>query len=210
MQVTEAMIRTALRQPLPGQDAHDRLMPFKRPTPQAAKAQGRSPKIGAVMMLVYPDAGELHTVLMRRPTYPGVHSGQISFPGGKQEPEDPDHQFTALRETEEEVGVAPSQVEVLGKWTSLYIPPSNFIMHPYLGWTPEKPTWVPDPREVDAVLETPLSLLLDPVTLEKRKVPTGVAGTRIEVAGFALESDFVWGATAMVLMEFRTVLESLR
>ena len=139
-----------------------------------------------------------------------MHSGQISFPGGKQEPEDLDHQFTALRETQEEVGVAPSQVEVLGKWTSLYIPPSNFIMHPYLGWTPEKPTWAPDPREVDAVLEIPLSHLLDPNTLEKRVVPTGVSGTHIEVGGFALESDFIWGATAMVLMEFRTVLESLR
>ena len=83
-------------------------------------------------------------------------------------------------------------------------------MHPYLGWTPEKPSWAPDPREVDAVLETPLSHLLDPNTLEKRVVPTGVGGTRIEVGGFALESDFIWGATAMVLMEFRTVLESLR
>jgi 8-oxo-dGTP pyrophosphatase MutT (NUDIX family) len=203
MKPEKATIQQLFTQPLPGVDAHDLLMPFKRPTPKQALSSGKTPKVGAVLMLVYPQNARLHTVLMERPSYPGVHSGQISFPGGKVEADDADHTATALRETWEEVGVAPETVEVVGKWTSLYIPPSNFIMHPFLGWTAHKPDWQLDPREVASVIETPLTQLIAPETLQERTIPSGVGNTNIRVKGFALGEHFVWGATAMVIMEFR-------
>ena len=79
-----------------------------------------------------PKAGLIHLPLMVRNSYPGVHSGQVSFPGGKLEPEDPDLEYTALRESEEEIGVDRRHVEVIGTLSRIYIPPSNFEVRPYL------------------------------------------------------------------------------
>lgn len=92
-----------------------------------------NPRIAAVMMLFYPKNNETHLVLIVRNAYNGVHSSQIAFPGGKYETTDADYEETALRETHEEVGVPPEKIEIVKHFTPMYIPPSNFLVHPFLG-----------------------------------------------------------------------------
>ena len=136
------------------------------------------------------------------------HSGQISFPGGKHEASDPNYEFTALRETEEEFGVSADQIEILGKLTNLPVPASNFLIHPYVGYCKTMPNFTPDASEVAAILQTSISHLLDPATL-KIKDWSNPSGWSIKnVPYFDVKDNVVWGATAMVLSEFLEIVTS--
>jgi 8-oxo-dGTP pyrophosphatase MutT (NUDIX family) len=137
--------------------------------------------------------------LILRPTYPGVHSGQIGLPGGGQEPVDRDLIDTALRETYEEVGVHKSQYTVLGQLTPLYVSASNYIVQPSVAWIDYRPEFHIDPYEVAELIEAPLRTLLDPAT--RRVEPWTLRGRAVEVPYFAVGEHFVWGATAMMLSE---------
>lgn len=124
------------------------------------------------------------------------------------EAEDLDLMATALRETEEEIGLCPTQVEVLGALSEIYIPPSNFLVQPFVGLTPSRPNFIPDPREVAGVLEVPVADLLLEGAIRKRSI-TLRTGVRLNVACFELGGKVVWGATAMMLAEFKAVLAEL-
>ena len=163
-----------------------------------------------VLLLLYPHAingraPELFLTLTRRREYPGVHSGQISFPGGRRE-EGETLQTTALRETAEEVGVLPESVRVIGQLSALYTPPSNFCIYPFVAFGRSRPTFRPDPREVAELIEAPLSLLLDPAIRKEETWHFENYGNR-QVPFFELYGHKVWGATAMILSEFLTLLE---
>jgi 8-oxo-dGTP pyrophosphatase MutT (NUDIX family) len=108
---------------LPGEQAQYKMAPLGRPPKELAVYFAKKVKQSAVLILLYPDDGEIKTVLMERNSYNGVHSKQISFPGGKTEPEDSSFAVTALREFEEEVGVARSEITIVGELTELFIPP---------------------------------------------------------------------------------------
>ena len=120
------VLREGLSSSLPGMDAQYKLVPPGRARPDLAEIKHtRNPRLAGVLALFYPIDQIPHVVLMKRNTYPGVHSGQISFPGGQHEEFDHDMVATALREAEEEVGVERESVEVLGSLTEVYIPPSH-------------------------------------------------------------------------------------
>lgn len=158
--------------------------------------------------MLYPHrlTSELHFVLIRRPEYPGVHSGQIALPGGRREGSESLEQ-TALRETKEEIGVRAVTLEVIGALSPLYTPPSNFCIYPFVAYSLIHPTFQPDPREVAEVVEVPLRLLLD---LSIRRVETWhfeQIGAR-RVPFFDVYGHHVWGATAMILSEFITMLDN--
>ncbi len=160
----------------------------------------------AVMALFYPDpGGEVRLLLIKRPSYPGVHSDQVAFPGGKRETGDSDLLATALRETREEVGVAPETISYLRPLSPLYIPPSNFTMSPFVGMAHEPPVFRLQPSEVAALIEVPLAEVLDEASLSSRQLSTSYA-RQIEVPVFLLDGQVVWGATAMVLNELKTLL----
>ncbi|CAC9976718.1 NUDIX hydrolase [Flavobacterium panici] len=192
---------------LPAESSHAKMAPLERI--QALKnldIDAKNPRIAAVMMLFYPKNQKTHLILIVRNAYNGVHSSQIAFPGGKYELTDRDYKETALRETSEEIGVNPEKIEIIKHFTPMYIPPSNFLVHPYLGIAKEELEFYPDAREVADVLELPLSVFLDDEIIIESKLSTSY-GNDILVPAFNIQNHIVWGATAMILSELRDVLK---
>ena len=158
------------------------------------------------MMLFYPKNDETHLVLIVRNAYNGVHSSQIAFPGGKYEISDVNFEETALRETEEEVGVSSEKIEIVKHFTPMYIPPSNFLVHPFLGIAKEELSFFPDIREVADIIELPLSVFLNDEIIIETTLSTSYAAN-VLVPAFNIQNHIVWGATAMILSELREVLK---
>ncbi len=191
---------------VPGESSHFIMAPEIRMRElNMLKIEERNPRNAAVMMLFYPIETKMHIVLILRPNYEGVHSGQIALPGGKAETFDLNFTETALRETQEEVGVVMSSVSILKSLTRVYIPPSNFWVHPFLGFTEKRPEFVLQKEEVAKVIEVPLSELLNDTNVTSQMLSTSYA-TNIEVPSFSLEGYTVWGATAMMLSELKMFL----
>ncbi len=184
---------------LPGQDAQFKLVPPGRDKPNLDLIESQNPKRAGVLALFYPVEDQPHVVLMKRNTYPGVHSGQISFPGGRLEPEDADLTETALRETEEEIGVDRSSIRVLGLLSKVFIPPSNFLVQPVMGFLDHRPEFVPHDHEVDELLELPMSSFTNPQNLRATRVD--VRGFKVDVPAFHINGNIIWGATAMMMSE---------
>ncbi len=188
--------------------AHFKLAPMLRLQElENLKIEEKNPKKAAVMAVFYPgQQEETKFVLILRKTYQGVHSNQVGFPGGRVEPEDRDLAHTALRETEEEVGIPQHEVEVIKELTRLYIPPSNFWVHPFMGIMKRTPILIPQEEEVESVLEINLLDFLNDSCLTRETLSTSYA-TEIEVPAFVLGGHIVWGATAMMLSEMKDILE---
>ncbi len=166
------------------------------------------PKIAGVMMLIYPKGGISHLVLIVRNSYKGVHSSQIAFPGGRFEKEDVTYDKTALRETQEEIGVDSEKIEIVKSFTKMYIPPSNFMVYPFLGICKEEIEFYLDAKEVAGIIELPLSTFLSDSIVVTTAMNTSYAEA-VEVPGFKIEEHFVWGATAMMLNELKVALNSV-
>lgn len=201
-----AQLQQALAQDLPGREAQLMMSPLPVDWRRFSLDAPATAKKSAVLLLFYPEASGVYFPLIKRPSYPGAHSGQVSFPGGKVEPDDPDLVYTALREAEEEIGIDPGKVEVLGRLTDLYIPKSNFLVSPVLGFLAEKPRFVPEKREVERIIPTALSIVGQAQIRQRTYVSIG-AGRQVETPYFALDGEVVWGATAMILSELLQLLE---
>ena len=184
---------------LPGREAQARLAPRPRAGNDFRGEPGPDVRQGGVLVLLYPYAGQVAVPLILRPTYSGVHSGQVAFPGGGREPEDADLTATALREAYEEIGIDPAQVTVLGTLTPLFVFASNYLVLPTVAWTQHRPDFHVDPYEVALLLETPLAHLLDPAA--QRRETWELRGRQIDVPFFSVAGQTVWGATAMMLSE---------
>jgi len=199
-------IRTALSAPLPGHDGFMVFSGYPRPDVQSAMAQQPPPRESAVLVLLYPKDDVLHTLLMLRPTYDGVHSAQVGFPGGKRETGDETLMHTALREFGEETGAWDTRIEVLGPLSPVYIPPSRSLVTPYVGFAERLGTLMPDPREVELLIETPVDRLLEDEALKRGSRLIRVLGSDRDVTYFDVQGHVVWGATAMMLAELRELL----
>ncbi len=194
---------------LPAKEAHYKMAPLERiENMEKLELQSKNPKIAAVMMLFYPKNGRTHLVLIVRNSYEGVHSAQIAFPGGKFEPKDRTYEITALRETFEEIGVQPDSIEILRQFTHLYIPPSDFLVYPFLGICKEEILFIPDSSEVAAIIELPLSIFLGEEVIVSVPISTSYAND-IMVPAFKISEHIVWGATAMMLSELKEVLKKV-
>lgn len=198
-----------LNQQLPALTAHAKMAPASRlPTLEPEYYKDNNPRQSAVMMLFYPKNDQAHLVLIKRNAYPGVHSSQISFPGGKAEPEDAGLADTALRETFEEVGVQPEAIDVVMPFTQIYIPPSNFLVAPFLGVAMQEPVFKPNPDEVVSLIELPLDVFLDDSIVVEAEMQTSYA-SKSRVPAFKVEEHIVWGATAMILSELKETIKSV-
>jgi 8-oxo-dGTP pyrophosphatase MutT (NUDIX family) len=194
---------------LPAMEAHIKMAPFERSEILKNGIEiSKDPRMAAVMMLFYPKNGMTHLVLIVRNSYEGVHSGQIAFPGGKFETEDENFAMTALRETHEEVGIHPDNMEIIKMFTPTYIPPSNFMVYPYFGICKEEVCFVPEPSEVSSIIELPLSVFLSDKIIIAANLSTSYA-KNINVPAFEIDGHIVWGATAMMLSELKDVLKSV-
>lgn len=199
-------LREELGGALPGHDGFLELSGYKRLDIERARQLDPPPRESAVLALLYPKEAELFCLLMVRPQYDGVHSGQISFPGGKREPQDPSLKHTALREFNEETGADTSTIDVLGMLTPVYIPPSRMLVTPYVGYAETIGPWAPDPVEVARLIETPLRHLLRGDILKRREQFIQLLGRAVQVPYFEVDGEAVWGATAMMIAELRDLL----
>lgn len=192
---------------LPGLEAQLKMVPSERIIPKRSEIDLKNAKMASVLVLFYPSnpSGETRFLLMVRSAYPGTHSSQISFPGGKSEKQDKDAKETALRETEEEIGIQRSQIKVHLSLTETYIPPSNFLVKPFIGSIEKPPVFIPN-HEVAELMEVTLSDLLNDKKVENRVLDTSYK-KQLQVPCFIFNDKIVWGATAMILSEIKELIK---
>lgn len=198
-------INEQIKNALPGAEAQNIMKPHGRPVEPAE--DNTNPKPSAVLLIVYYEANEAHLVMIKRAEYNGVHSGQIAFPGGKKENQDKNLLKTALRETNEEIGVKERQIHIIGKLSPLYIPVSNMCVHPWLGLCNEKPIFVKQDKEVQEVISIPIRRLLQKET----QSISIFQGENFEVKApcYQINGNRIWGASAMILSEFLHLMKGV-
>lgn len=192
-----------LKKPLPGVNAQLRMSPAMR-RPESAEYPLKN---AGVLILLYPHRRLVYTVFIKRTEYEGVHSGQVSLPGGMFKEEDDSLMNTALREANEETGIDISSVTVIGKLTQLHIPVSNVNVHAFVGVTDSRPVFVHDPAEVQYLIEESLDELLNEVN-HKTKSMT-LFGNEVIVPYFDIRDNHIWGATAMIISEFAEIVKKV-
>jgi len=206
LQIDPDALSRRLQGTKPGLSAQLRMVPLPPPTTKTYADVGDDCLQAAVLALIYPRAGSPHLVLIRRTSTVLHHKDQIGFPGGQSEPGESLEQ-TALREAQEEIGLDPASVRILGPLTPLYVFPSRFCVHPLVGIVDSAPFFLPFPGEVAGIIEASLEALLDPNTV-KREI-WNIRGVDREVPFFAIGPDKIWGATAMILAELLEILREV-
>lgn len=197
-------LQKQLERPLPGKDVQAEMAPQGRSLkPPATRV---SPRTSAVLLpLTRTEQRDLALVFTVRREDLSHHGGEISFPGGAAEFGDENCVDTALREAYEEIRLLPDTVEILGELTTLYIPPSHYLVHPIIGWIPNYPSLRPNCSEVDQILTIPFERLLAPESI--REEQWTLSGRTMTVPFYEVEGHVIWGATAMILREFLVLAE---
>lgn len=194
----------------PGDFAHEQVMARLNSERNKAFENDPNPRLSAVATVVSPDEnGNAQFILIERQSYNGTHSGQISFPGGKFDDTDVNLLATATRECHEEIGVHDSQLRYIKELTKVYIPPSRFLMHPYMFVSEFIPQYILNQREVKSLVTLPLEELLDDRVFEIGPIPIG-NGVNIKTGYFKVKGHKVWGATALVLNEIKELIKPFR
>ena len=158
----------------------------------------------SVLLLLFPLNGTWSTIFIDR-THFGPHAGQVSLPGGKQDPEDDSELDTALREAYEEVGVRSDSIEILGQLSKLFVPNSNFWISPFIAWVDHQPIWKPSPSEVKSIITISLPELFDDSNKKRKELIR--KGIQIDAPYYEVNGHMVWGATAMIISELETLIK---
>jgi len=201
-------LKSRLAGDLPGEEAQFLMAPMARLRMNEALSMTVQQRQSAVLLYLYPHQGDWRVVLMKRPDYEGAHGGQVSIPGGRLEPGET-HTQAALREFAEETGISVSRCQLLGYLSELFIPPSNFLVKPFVAYAAERPCFDPDPVEVEEIIELLIPTLMSDVTVKRGKVCLS-SGVWVESPYFEVGGHMVWGATAMILSEFKEILRDMR
>jgi 8-oxo-dGTP pyrophosphatase MutT (NUDIX family) len=158
----------------------------------------------AVLVPLFVVGDDLHAVFTRRRDDLRRHAGEISFPGGRRDAGDPDLAATALREAEEEIGLAPAAVELLGELPPTSTFATGYLIHPFVGLIPAGVAWRLSPREVDAVLELPLAALREGRTRTRMQR----RGISFQTDAYLVDEHLIWGATARILEQLLEQLDA--
>ncbi len=191
---------------LPGFKAQQKMSPTNR----NHTTKNHNPKDAvnsSVLVLLYQKNNELYIPFIQRTSGKVKHSGQISFPGGKCEPTDADYTATALRETQEELGITTKNITPIGNLTELYIPVSNFMVYPVLAYTEIVPQFKANPSEVENIIEMPVKQLLHDSNVDEFSFTAN--GFFVTAPYFKAKGHKIWGATAMILSELKELLSNL-
>ena len=210
-------LQEALKLELPAARAHVNLAPVDRVEGLVTRIWPKNAKLSAVTFLLFIADDDLNLLVMKRTEDNSVHSGQISFPGGKKDPQDKDLKGTAIREFFEETGVQLVEDNYLGRLSDLYIPPSNFIVQPFIAFLPKLPKLKPNDSEVKALHIISLKELFSSKALKKEEVVLRQRGKQsytIKAPCYKIEASLslskelcIWGATAMMIRELQVVVE---
>lgn len=192
---------------LPAEKAHLIQKPFKEGSRNEALKKDLTPRLSGVAAIVADIDHKAQLVLIERQSYKGVHSGQIGFPGGKKEDFDLDLESTARRETYEEIGVLKTDLDLIMPISDIYIPPSRFLVSPFLYTLEKPPVFVPEPREVKTILTFSLQRLLNEDSIKIGSVPLA-NGIKIKTPYFELDNHMIWGATAMMMSEIKSLIKT--
>ena len=198
----------AFKKPLPGYLAHAELAPYRKSNEHYLR--NIKPKLASTLVLLFPDENNiLHFVLIKRPQYSGVHSNQYALPGGKKEGNE-DKEETALRETQEEIGIQRDEIQIIGKLSEIYVPPSNFLIFPFIGYCSSIPLFVADKNEVDEIIEIQLDELFknDVIKITNKSIVHKRQKFNLSVPFLDLNGRDVWGATGAILNELKVILSS--
>lgn len=190
---------------LPGEEAQIELAPSTRLRLSEIKLDHAKVRKAGVLALFEKRNNQAQLILTSRTEYPGTHGGQISFPGGGREKEDVDFIATAQRETLEEIGVDKSAYQMWGALSSLYIPPSNFLVYPFLAFADEALSFVPEEKEVAQIHSIPFDRFLDPAAIKVKPLKMR-SGFSLKTPLFEIDGLIIWGATAMMIAEIRRLL----
>jgi 8-oxo-dGTP pyrophosphatase MutT (NUDIX family) len=201
------LLANRLRKPLPGAVAHEPLRATPTGLIKPDFRHSQPPRPGSVLILLCEGGSRVHIPLIKRPDYFGAHSGQVSFPGGKAEPDETSID-TALREAEEEIGVPAKAVEVLGTLSPFFVIPSNFLVTPVVGVLTRPQLFVPNAKEVARILQAHLENVLPDEAIQTRDI-LAARMYPMRAPHFSVEGEIVWGATAMMLNEFRMIVKEL-
>lgn len=207
MNFNSKVIKAQLSQPLTGHASHVKLAPpLRRVELEKQQASPADAKKSAVMILLFHENEQLKVVFIRRSLYVGIHSGQIAFPGGRYEETDLNVETTAFREIDEEIGVKKEQIELLGRLSDIYVAPSNFLISVFVGYLAQKPTYLPDEREVAEVLELNFDDFLNADAITEKSFYVPSANQSFTAPCYQTPLCDVWGASAMVLSELIDLL----
>ena len=197
-------LKETLRGDLSGLEAHQKMLPPGRRL-KTHQDEISLVKASSVLLLLFPEGEQIYICLIKRPSTMTHHPGQISFPGGKVEKEDHSAEMTALREAQEEVGVNPSFIQILGKLTELYVEVSKFLIHPFLAWADQKPEFLLNTDEVEELILFPLTDFIANETILETELNTFSGLLRVKYYPF--NSEIIWGATAMILSELIEIIK---
>ncbi len=197
-------LKTEIQKGLPGTDVQWQMASSDRMMKNFPKIPREDSREAAILILLYPHEESIFTVFTQRHNYDGVHGGQISFPGGKKEERDKNIIDTALRETHEETGLNPEAISVINTLTPLFIPVSNIIVTPVVGWLRNRPHFKHDPEEVVFLIEADISKFFNPSIIKIR--PFEIRGEMVDIRYFDYDGNVIWGATAMMLHELLYII----
>jgi len=198
-------IQERLKKPLPGTSAH-LITKVESKIKFSFSNATENPKKASVLILLFPEEDDIHFFLTKRTDTVEHHKGQVSLPGGTCEKNEEIYQ-TALRETEEEIGVDSNQVKIIGKLTPFFTPISGFIVHPFIGWCNERPETKKQLEEVHELFTASLSDLIDDRLLKTEKWL--LRGYEAKVPYFDFTGHKVWGITGAILCEFKLILKDV-
>ena len=207
MYISPEKLKQKLNKPLPGLSSHLKMAPASRVAEiRNIEIYYENARKSAVMLLLFQENNNTKVIFIRRSFYVGIHAGQIAFPGGRYEESDLTIENTALREIEEEIGIKGDKIEIIGRLSDIYVPPSNFLISIFVGYLKEKPIYNIDKREVDEVIEIDLDDFFRENVIQEKDFTVPPSDTTINALCYNVGNIHLWGASAMVMTEFLDIL----